>query len=203
MPRRRRTCGRSGTPSAARRWCCAAPAPTCCRRPPRRQMTARGPKPRLVEFPGVGHAPMLLSPDQVAPVVAFLREVTLDRAVQAGTVRASRGRLAAASRLQSSATLAAPSCSCHVARPLAPCRRPPSRQPARNPAGEGRAVARRDAASKDAGRGGAPHRRRAGGHQPDGDERRASASTSPRSTGRPPPRCGRSSSGSSRARRIR
>ena len=37
-------------------------------------MTARGPKARLVEFPGVGHAPMLLSSDQLAPVVAFLRE---------------------------------------------------------------------------------------------------------------------------------
>jgi pimeloyl-ACP methyl ester carboxylesterase len=37
-------------------------------------MTARGPKARLVEFPGVGHAPMLLSADQLAPVVAFLRE---------------------------------------------------------------------------------------------------------------------------------
>jgi len=37
-------------------------------------MTERGPKARLVEFPGIGHAPTLLSPDQVAPVVAFLRE---------------------------------------------------------------------------------------------------------------------------------
>jgi pimeloyl-ACP methyl ester carboxylesterase len=37
-------------------------------------MTARGPKARLVEFPGIGHAPMLLSADQTAPVVAFLRE---------------------------------------------------------------------------------------------------------------------------------
>jgi len=37
-------------------------------------MTERGPKARLVEFPGVGHAPMLLSSDQLAPVVAFLRE---------------------------------------------------------------------------------------------------------------------------------
>jgi pimeloyl-ACP methyl ester carboxylesterase len=37
-------------------------------------MTERGPKARLVEFPGIGHAPTLLSSDQVAPVVAFLRE---------------------------------------------------------------------------------------------------------------------------------
>jgi len=37
-------------------------------------MTERGPRARLVEFPGVGHAPTLLSSDQVAPVVAFLRE---------------------------------------------------------------------------------------------------------------------------------
>jgi hypothetical protein len=26
----------------------------------------------MVEFPGVGHAPMLLSPEQIAPVAAFL-----------------------------------------------------------------------------------------------------------------------------------
>ena len=35
-------------------------------------MRARGPKPRFVEFPGVGHAPMLLTPEQIAPVAAFL-----------------------------------------------------------------------------------------------------------------------------------
>jgi pimeloyl-ACP methyl ester carboxylesterase len=37
------------------------------------QMAARGPKPAIVEFPGVGHAPMLLSPEQTEPVVRFLR----------------------------------------------------------------------------------------------------------------------------------
>lgn len=36
------------------------------------QMRNRGPRPRLVEFPGVGHAPMLLDPEQIAPVAAFL-----------------------------------------------------------------------------------------------------------------------------------
>jgi pimeloyl-ACP methyl ester carboxylesterase len=35
-------------------------------------MTARGPHARLVEFPGVGHAPMLLAEEQIAPVRAFL-----------------------------------------------------------------------------------------------------------------------------------
>lgn len=35
-------------------------------------MRARGPKPKFVEFPGVGHAPMFLSAEQMAPVVAFL-----------------------------------------------------------------------------------------------------------------------------------
>lgn len=35
-------------------------------------MQARGPKPKLVEFPGVGHAPMLLNPEQIEPVAAFL-----------------------------------------------------------------------------------------------------------------------------------
>lgn len=35
-------------------------------------MTLRGPRPRLVEFEGVGHAPMLLVRDQVAAVVDFL-----------------------------------------------------------------------------------------------------------------------------------
>lgn len=37
------------------------------------QMAARGPKPRVIEFAGVGHAPMLLTPDQYLPVVEFLR----------------------------------------------------------------------------------------------------------------------------------
>jgi pimeloyl-ACP methyl ester carboxylesterase len=37
-------------------------------------MTRRGPKARLVEFPGIGHAPTLLSSDQLAPVIGFLRE---------------------------------------------------------------------------------------------------------------------------------
>ena len=37
------------------------------------EMSRRGPKPRLVEVPGVGHAPMLLTPEQCAPVLAFLR----------------------------------------------------------------------------------------------------------------------------------
>jgi pimeloyl-ACP methyl ester carboxylesterase len=36
-------------------------------------MAARGPRPQVIEFAGVGHAPMLLVPDQINPVVAFLR----------------------------------------------------------------------------------------------------------------------------------
>lgn len=36
------------------------------------QMTQRGPRPRLIEFPGVGHAPMLMVPDQIAAVRDFL-----------------------------------------------------------------------------------------------------------------------------------
>jgi pimeloyl-ACP methyl ester carboxylesterase len=35
-------------------------------------MTQRGPKARLVEFAGVGHAPMLMSPDQISAVREFL-----------------------------------------------------------------------------------------------------------------------------------
>jgi pimeloyl-ACP methyl ester carboxylesterase len=37
------------------------------------QMAERGPKPRVIEFPGIGHAPMLLSPEQYQPVVDFIR----------------------------------------------------------------------------------------------------------------------------------
>ena len=37
-----------------------------------REMSTRGPRPRVVEFADVGHAPMLLSQDQVDPVVEFL-----------------------------------------------------------------------------------------------------------------------------------
>lgn len=37
-------------------------------------MTQRGPKARLVELPGIGHAPTLVADDQVALVAGFLRE---------------------------------------------------------------------------------------------------------------------------------
>jgi pimeloyl-ACP methyl ester carboxylesterase len=37
------------------------------------QMAARGPMPAIVEFEGVGHAPMLLAAAQIEPVVQFLR----------------------------------------------------------------------------------------------------------------------------------
>ena len=37
------------------------------------QMGARGPKPVIVEFADVGHAPMLLSPEQIEPIARFLR----------------------------------------------------------------------------------------------------------------------------------
>lgn len=36
------------------------------------EMTQRGPKPKLIEFAGVGHAPMLMADDQVAAVRDFL-----------------------------------------------------------------------------------------------------------------------------------
>jgi pimeloyl-ACP methyl ester carboxylesterase len=36
------------------------------------EMTQRGPKARLVEFAGVGHAPTLVADDQVAAVEGFL-----------------------------------------------------------------------------------------------------------------------------------
>jgi pimeloyl-ACP methyl ester carboxylesterase len=39
-----------------------------------REMTSRGPKARVVEFSGIGHAPMLMSPDQIEAVRAFLEE---------------------------------------------------------------------------------------------------------------------------------
>ena len=37
-------------------------------------MTRRGPRAKLVEFAGVGHAPTLLVPDQVHSIVSFLRQ---------------------------------------------------------------------------------------------------------------------------------
>ena len=39
-------------------------------------MTARGPRPRLLEFEGVGHAPTLVNDDQVEAVCAFLLQPT-------------------------------------------------------------------------------------------------------------------------------
>ena len=37
-------------------------------------MATRGPAPRMIEFAGVGHAPMLLTPEQIAPVAEFLED---------------------------------------------------------------------------------------------------------------------------------
>ena len=37
------------------------------------QMAARGPMPSVLEFAGVGHAPMLMSAEQIEPVARFLR----------------------------------------------------------------------------------------------------------------------------------
>ena len=37
-----------------------------------RAMTQRGPRARLLEFAGVGHAPTLLTPEQIAPIADFL-----------------------------------------------------------------------------------------------------------------------------------
>jgi len=41
-------------------------------------MTQRGPRARLIEFEGVGHAPTLSADDQVAAVVSFLLEETFE-----------------------------------------------------------------------------------------------------------------------------
>ena len=35
-------------------------------------MTTRGPRATLITYPGVGHAPTLIQPDQVDDVVAFI-----------------------------------------------------------------------------------------------------------------------------------
>ena len=37
------------------------------------QMQARGPKAHSVTFPGIGHAPTLRAPDQIAAVLGFLQ----------------------------------------------------------------------------------------------------------------------------------
>jgi pimeloyl-ACP methyl ester carboxylesterase len=56
-------------------------------RPTAEEMMRRGPKPRLVEFPGVGHAPTLVAPDQVEAVCAFLlaNEPAVDEEPLSGT----------------------------------------------------------------------------------------------------------------------
>ena len=46
--------------------------PTSLQRDVAEAMTKRGPKAKLVEFPGVGHAPPLLSEDQIGAVRDFL-----------------------------------------------------------------------------------------------------------------------------------
>jgi pimeloyl-ACP methyl ester carboxylesterase len=36
------------------------------------EMTRRGPRAHLLEFPGVGHVPTLMTLDQITPVIEFL-----------------------------------------------------------------------------------------------------------------------------------
>jgi pimeloyl-ACP methyl ester carboxylesterase len=38
------------------------------------EMSKRGPRPKVLDFAGVGHAPMLLTDDQISPVARFLRD---------------------------------------------------------------------------------------------------------------------------------
>ena len=65
--------GCSGMRSAVPRWCCAGRSPTCCRPRRLRRWRRAGRSPAVVEFADVGHAPMLLSPEQIEPVARFLR----------------------------------------------------------------------------------------------------------------------------------
>jgi hypothetical protein len=52
----------------------AAWAPsTFCRTPIAQEMTQRGPRAELVEFPKIGHAPALIYPTQIAIIAQFLR----------------------------------------------------------------------------------------------------------------------------------
>jgi pimeloyl-ACP methyl ester carboxylesterase len=39
-----------------------------------REITRRGPKAELAEFVGIGHLPALLTPEQIAPITAFLEQ---------------------------------------------------------------------------------------------------------------------------------
>ena len=68
----RRTVEVTTTRYAARRWCCAASSRTCSRATRRRRWPLRGPRAKLVEIPGVGHAPTLIHAEQIAVVKEFL-----------------------------------------------------------------------------------------------------------------------------------
>jgi pimeloyl-ACP methyl ester carboxylesterase len=43
------------------------------------EMTRRGPRPELVEFPGAGHVPALMSEEQIRPVLDLLARERLSR----------------------------------------------------------------------------------------------------------------------------
>jgi pimeloyl-ACP methyl ester carboxylesterase len=53
------------------------------------RMTQGGPKPGLVEFPGVGHAPMLMSTDQICVIRDFLRQAQSSARVPPNSAGAS------------------------------------------------------------------------------------------------------------------
>ena len=66
--------GRCTTPCAARRWCCAASIGPAHAGDRRADGARAGPKAKVVEIPGVGHAPTLMHADQIAIVRDFLLE---------------------------------------------------------------------------------------------------------------------------------
>ena len=207
--RRRPTCGRCGMRSAARRSflrgeesdLLSAATAAADGRP-------RSASPTLIEFAGVGHAPMLLSTEQIDPVVRFFGRMKTSAArgppaVPAGRDIASFGCRARGHNPALSLTID------EVTVPESPCRSPSAcrrrsaaGQSAGNPAGQGVSVARR-AADQGPGRGGPRHRRLAGGDQPGRNERLEAPRARRALLGDGRPRCGRSSRSSSRRLRIR
>ena len=55
-----------------RRWSCAALISDLLTHEAAEEMTRRGPKATLIEFPGIGHAPALVAEDQIGIVRDFL-----------------------------------------------------------------------------------------------------------------------------------
>ena len=144
---RRPICGRCGTRSAARRWCCAARNPTCCPAATAAEMAARGPRPRSSSSPASATRRCCCRrSDRSRRSLPAVADRQLSRAAPRSRVNAVRSD----GRSRTSGVITLPSLTiavAHASDAQPASGRPEPGQSAGNAAGQGGSVARRPRSS--------------------------------------------------------